>query len=98
MLYLTLAEWYMAVKQSLFYCVTGCVSELVARWLSFAGLDPRRLVDLSDVEFDNVEQQHTEENAFRKAASLDIKEGCKLEVEQGAEATPANDHESAILG
>lgn len=62
------------------------------------GLDPHQLVDPSDVEFDNVEQQHTEENAFRKAASLDIKEGCKLEVEQGAEATPANEHECRILG
>lgn len=55
-------------------------------------------MDLSDVEFDNVEQQHTEENAFRKAASLDIKDGCKLEVEEGAEATPANEYESGILG
>jgi len=55
-------------------------------------------VDLSDVEFDNAEQQHTEENAFRKAASLDIKDGRKLEVEQGAEATPANEYESGILG
>ena len=53
-------------------------------------------MDLSDVEFNNVEQKHTEENAFRKAASLDIKEGCKLEVEQGAEATPANEHEAGI--
>jgi hypothetical protein len=55
-------------------------------------------VDLSDVEFDNVEQQHTEENAFRKATSLDIKDGCKPEVEEGAEATPANEYESGILG
>jgi len=55
-------------------------------------------VDLSDVEFDNVEQQHAEENAFRKAASLDIKDGCKLEVEQGDEAIPANEYESGILG
>lgn len=85
-------------SQSLFCCVTGSVSELVARWLSCAGLDPHRLVDLSDVEFDNVKQQHTEENAFRKAASLDIKDGCKLEVEEGAEATPANEYESGILG
>jgi hypothetical protein len=88
----------MTTKQPHIYCVTGSVSELVARWLSCAGLDPRRLVDLSDVEFDNVEEQHTEENAFRKAASLDIKEGRKLEVEQGAEVTPTNEHESGILG
>ena len=55
-------------------------------------------MDLSDVEFDNVEKQNTEENAFRKAASLDIRDGCKLEVEQGAEATPANEYASGILG
>ncbi|PNF37324.1 hypothetical protein B7P43_G00463 [Cryptotermes secundus] len=78
----------------------GSVSELVARWLSSAGLDPDRLVDLSDVEFDNLEERerHPEEGSFRKAASLDIKEGSKLEVEQCAEAVPANEHESNILG
>lgn len=86
--------------QFLFYCIVGSVSELVARWLSSAGLDPHRLVDLSDVEFDNLEEreQHPEEGNFRKATSLDIKEGSKLEVEQCAEAIPANEHESNILG
>jgi hypothetical protein len=54
-------------------------------------------VDLSDVEFDNLEE-HPEEGNFRKAASIDIKDGSKLEVEQCAEATPANEHESNILG
>jgi hypothetical protein len=55
-------------------------------------------VDVSDIEFDNLEQQHTEASGFRKAASVDIKEGCKLEVEQGAEAAPATEHETEILG
>jgi hypothetical protein len=84
----------------LFHCVSGSVSELVARWLSSTGLDPRRLVDLSDVEFDNLEEreQHAEESRFRKAASVDIKEGSKLQVEQGAEAIPADEHQSNILG
>jgi hypothetical protein len=54
-------------------------------------------VDLSDVEFDNLEQ-HAEDSGFRKTASVDVKEGCKLEVEQGTEATLANEHESEILG
>ncbi|XP_021929910.1 rab3 GTPase-activating protein regulatory subunit-like [Zootermopsis nevadensis] len=75
----------------------GKVSELVAQWLSSAGLDPCKLVDMSDVEFENLEQEQTEESSLRKTASADIKEGCKLEVEQGTEATPANEHETEIL-
>jgi hypothetical protein len=57
-------------------------------------------VDLSDVEFDNVEEckRNTEGISFRNAASIGIKEGRKLDVEQGAEAIPANEHESNILG
>jgi hypothetical protein len=84
----------------MFYCIVGSVAELVAHWLSSAGLDPRRLVNLSDIEFDNLEEwkQHPEESGFRNAASVDIKDGSKLEVEQGAEAIPANEHESNILG
>ncbi|KAJ4428920.1 hypothetical protein ANN_25916 [Periplaneta americana] len=75
------------------------VSQLVAQWLSSTGIDPHRLVDLSDVEFDSVEQQEQpgEESRFRKTTSLDIKEGSKLEVEQGSEVTPANEHETEIL-
>ncbi|PSN52085.1 Rab3 GTPase-activating protein non-catalytic subunit [Blattella germanica] len=77
----------------------GSVSELVAQWLSCSGVDPTRLVDLSDIEFDNMEQQEkpTEDTSFKKASSVDIKEGAKLDVEQGAEATPINEHEAEIL-
>jgi hypothetical protein len=54
---------------------------------------------MSDVEFDNIDQHHnTKESGFSKTTSLDIKEGCMLEVEQGAEATPATEYESEILG
>lgn len=81
------------------YFVTGSVSELVAQWLSSTGIDPHRLIDMSDIEFDNMDQHHnTEESGFSKTASLDIKEGCMLEVEQGAEATPVTEYESEILG
>jgi hypothetical protein len=46
MLYLTLSEQYtsVTVKQCVFYCVTGSVSELVPWWLSYAVLDPHQLV------------------------------------------------------
>ena len=89
-----------SVIMNLFVSTTGSVSELVARWLSCAGVDPLRLVDLSDVEFDNVEQQvqTSDENNIKKTSSVDIKEGLKLEVEQGSEVTPANEHETEILG
>jgi hypothetical protein len=90
----------MVLMQFLFCCIVGSVSELVAHWLSSAGLDPHKLVDLSDVEFDNLEdcRQCPEQSVSRNASSIDIKEGSKPEVEQGAEALPANEHESNVLG
>ena len=33
----------------------GSVSEIVARWLSSSGIDPARLVDTKDIEFDQLQ-------------------------------------------
>ncbi|KAK7862418.1 hypothetical protein R5R35_008896 [Gryllus longicercus] len=79
----------------------GSVSELVARWLSCAGLDPRRLIDLSDIEFDNMEQQEGEHDNSpshrQRLVSVGITEGEKLDVEEGAEACLMNEHHTHTL-
>lgn len=33
----------------------GSVSEIVAKWLSSAGIDPARLIDTTDIEFDQLQ-------------------------------------------
>ncbi|XP_015586731.1 rab3 GTPase-activating protein non-catalytic subunit isoform X2 [Cephus cinctus] len=46
----------------------GSVSEIVAKWLASAGLDPARLIDTTDVEFDHMELSI---DSLKMAGSLD---------------------------
>lgn len=55
----------------------GSVSEIVARWLSSTGLDPARLIDTTDVEFDQMELSV---DSLKMAGSLD--EAAAMELSQ----------------
>ncbi|XP_067009859.2 rab3 GTPase-activating protein non-catalytic subunit isoform X2 [Anabrus simplex] len=68
----------------------GSVAELVARWLSSFGLDPQLLVDLADTEFDNAEPTD-------KSVRGGVAEGEKMEVEEGSEASAANENQTRTL-
>lgn len=53
----------------------GSISEIVAKWLSSAGLDPTRLIDTTDIEF---EQIQTTKDSMQRIGSLD--EACAVEL------------------
>lgn len=55
----------------------GSVSEIVAKWLSSTGLDPARLIDTTDVEFD---QMQLSVDSLRMVGSLD--EAAAMELSQ----------------
>lgn len=70
----------------------GSVSEMVARWLASSGVNPARLIDTTDVEFDQTEQSETigeQMNEAGGAVSLpkeDTEMLLKEPVEIGSEA------------
>jgi len=77
---------------------SGSVSELVAKWLSTTGIDPARLIDTTDVEFDQLQlsvdslQQFTDTN---EATAVQVSQRSKLvsiEIEAKINA------EACILG
>nr|CAD7424763.1 unnamed protein product [Timema monikensis] len=81
----------------------GKVSELVARWLSYSGVEPQRLVDWSDYEFDKdcSEQQEApadDENPRQRSLSLGVREGTKLRTVVGAEVLGGGEDHAQVLG
>ncbi|XP_047119989.1 rab3 GTPase-activating protein non-catalytic subunit [Schistocerca piceifrons] len=86
----------------------GSISELVARWLSSAGLEAASLVDLRDAEFDALELQQgaaaqaplsDEDMPSRKERliSHQITEGDKVEADPGMEAAAADERQLRVL-
>ncbi|XP_051155116.1 rab3 GTPase-activating protein non-catalytic subunit [Leptopilina boulardi] len=55
----------------------GSISEIVAKWLSSAGLDPTRLIDTTDIEFEHI---HSIKDSMQRIDSLD--EACAVELKQ----------------
>lgn len=85
---------------------SGSVSELVAKWLSTTGIDPVRLIDTTDVEFDQLQlsvdslQQFTDTNEAT-AVQVSQQEQTKLvslSIEIGDEAKINTTTEACILG
>ncbi|KYQ51818.1 Rab3 GTPase-activating protein non-catalytic subunit [Trachymyrmex zeteki] len=83
----------------------GSVSELVAKWLSTTGIDPVRLIDTTDVEFDQLQlsvdslQQFTDTNEAT-AVQVSQQEQTKLvslSIEIGDEAKINTTTEACIL-
>nr|CAD7257648.1 unnamed protein product [Timema shepardi] len=80
----------------------GSVSELVARWLSYSGVEPQRLVDWSDYEFDKdcSEQQEApadDENPQQRSLSLGVREGTKMRTVVGAEVLGGGEDHAQVL-
>lgn len=82
------------------------MSELVAKWLSTTGIDPARLIDTTDVEFDQLQLSVDSlqlNDALDEASAVDIpkQEQTKLlslSVEIGDEAKVDTTVEARILG
>ncbi|KYN19865.1 Rab3 GTPase-activating protein non-catalytic subunit [Trachymyrmex cornetzi] len=83
----------------------GSVSELVAKWLGTTGIDPARLIDTTDVEFDQLQlsvdslQQFTDTN---EATTVQVSEQersklVSLSIEIGDEAKINTTTEACIL-
>lgn len=53
----------------------GSISEIVAKWLSAAGLDPTRLIDTTDIEFEHIQYS---KDFMQRIGSLD--EACAVEL------------------
>lgn len=82
------------------------MSELVAKWLSTTGIDPARLIDTTDVEFDQLQLsidplQMTD--ALDEATAIEVSQQeqpklLSLSVEIGDEAKTNMTAEAYILG
>lgn len=85
---------------------SGSVSELVAKWLSTTGIDPARLIDTTDVEFDQLQLsvdslQLTDTLSEATAVEVPRQERTKLlslSVEIGDEAKVNTTTEACVLG
>ena len=84
----------------------GSVSEIVARWLSSAGVNPTRLIDTTDIEFDQLQLSI---DSLKVAGSLDEAKAVELlqqdsktllsvSVEIGSEAKADQTALTIILG
>jgi len=85
----------------------GSVSELVAKWLSTTGIDPARLIDTTDVEFDELQlsvQSLQVTHMLSQATAVEVpqeQERTKLlflSIEIGDEAKVNTTTEACILG
>lgn len=84
----------------------GSVSEIVAKWLGSAGVDPIRLVDTADIEFDQLllpieSMKVTGSLDEEKAVALeqeDSKALLSVSVEIGSEAKTEQTALSNVLG
>lgn len=85
---------------------TGSVSEIVAKWLSSAGVDPTRLIDTTDIEFDQLQLSI---DSLKLAGSLDEAKAVELlqqdsktllsvSVEMGSEAKTEQTALANVLG
>lgn len=93
-----------------YLCVfeSGSVSELVAKWLGTTGIDPARLIDTTDVEFDQLRLsmdsvQLTADDALSEATAVEVPRHertklLSLSVEIGNEAKIDTTAEACILG
>nr|XP_012216087.1 PREDICTED: rab3 GTPase-activating protein non-catalytic subunit isoform X1 [Linepithema humile] len=83
----------------------GSVSELVAKWLSTTGIDPTRLIDTTDVEFDQLQlsvDSLQSNDALDEATSVEVPQQeqtklLSLSVEIGDEAKVNTTAEACIL-
>ncbi|XP_014294842.1 rab3 GTPase-activating protein non-catalytic subunit [Microplitis demolitor] len=78
----------------------GSVSEIVAKWLSTSGVDPSRLIDTSDVEFDSGFQVDAADTQEAKEQPLTKEEAVSLinqSVEIGNEARADSSSLAQIL-
>jgi len=86
--------------------VSGSVSELVAKWLSTTGIDPTRLIDTTDVEFDQLQlsvDSLQSNDALEEATPIEVPQQeqtklLSLSVEIGDEAKVNTTAEACILG
>lgn len=86
--------------------MSGSVSELVAKWLSTTGIDPTRLIDTTDVEFDQLQlsvDPLQSNDALEEATSVEVSQQeqtklLSLSVEIGDEAKVNTTAEACILG
>lgn len=87
---------------------SGSVSELVAKWLGATGIDPARLIDATDVEFDrsrlSVDSvRSAADDALGEATAVEVPRHertklLSLSVEIGNEAKVDTTAEACILG
>lgn len=87
---------------------SGSVSELVAKWLSTTGIDPARLIDTTDVEFDQLQlsmdsTQLIADDTLNEATAVEVPRHertklLSLSVEIGNEAKVDTTAEACILG
>lgn len=85
---------------------SGSVSELVAKWLSTTGVDPTRLIDTTDVEFDQLQlsvNSLQSNDALEEATEVEVPQQehtklLSLSVEIGDEAKVNTTAEACILG
>ncbi|XP_014472926.1 PREDICTED: rab3 GTPase-activating protein non-catalytic subunit isoform X1 [Dinoponera quadriceps] len=83
----------------------GSVSELVAKWLSTTGIDPARLIDTTDIEFDQLQLSMDSlqlNDALDEASAIDVPQQeqtklLSLSVEIGDEAKVDSTAEACIL-
>ncbi|XP_046609657.1 rab3 GTPase-activating protein non-catalytic subunit [Neodiprion virginianus] len=83
----------------------GSVSEIVAKWLSSTGIDPARLIDTTDVEFDQMQlsmdslkiAESLDEAAAMELSQQDQMKLLSVSVELGSEAQADSTAQSYIL-
>ena len=82
----------------------GSVSEAVAKWLSSSGIDPARLIDTRDTEFNQIQLPTDAMNLSGTledtAAAIDIpkEELLTVSVDVGSEANPDTSAQAQVLG
>ena len=81
------------------------MSELVAKWLSTTGIDPARLIDTTDVEFDQLQLSvdslqftDTKEATAVQVSQQERSKLVSLSIEIGDEAKINTTTEACILG
>ena len=84
--------------------VSGSISEIVAKWLSCAGLDPTRLVDTTDIEFEKypipspfLNNSGPLDEASAEEETQEERDG-SMSVEVGNEAQDDQTASSYVLG
>lgn len=87
---------------------SGSVSELVTKWLGTTGVDPARLIDTTDVEFDRLRLsansvQLTADDTLSEATAIEVPRDeqtklLSLSVEIGNEAKVDTTAETCVLG